>query len=125
VSTLLKIRQGQIYWFKGCEPLDGNEEKDRPVIVLSPNQLLKRPNSVLVVACTTHPRPRDIPRFEVPSRKILPATGLSKTCWAVPRWYLDVNPYRLTELRGVCPEPLFGQIFAATMKQMDEDQQKN
>ena len=57
----------------------------------------------MVIAGTTTPRPKDMPRFRIPSRQENQETGLSQTCWALPRWYLRINPYRLKELKGNCP----------------------
>src|SRR6185437_10296123 len=104
LSIQTSIRQGQIYWLDNCDPLDGDIEKDRPVIVLSTPQMLRSMNTVVVVACTTHPRKKDPTTFRVPSKSECTETGLPKACWAIPRWYLNVNRYRMTILKGKCPE---------------------
>jgi mRNA-degrading endonuclease toxin of MazEF toxin-antitoxin module len=122
VKQRTNIRQRQIYWLSNCEPLDGDHEKDRPVIVLASPESLRRQDSILVVACSTHPRRQDVPRFAVPSRHESEETGLPQTCWALPRWYLKINRFRLTELRGSCPEPLFAAILSAVLTQMEADE---
>lgn len=115
--ALRNLRQRQIYWLDDCEPLDGDADKDRPVIVLStPEMLRKAAEPVLIVACTTHPRRKDVPRFEIPMTS---ETGLRKKCWALPKWFLTINGYRLQQFKGNCPEPLFGDIFEAVMAAMD------
>jgi mRNA-degrading endonuclease toxin of MazEF toxin-antitoxin module len=124
VSTSTQIRQGQIYWLDDCEPLEGDTEKDRPVIVLSSPAMLRasKTDPVLVVACSTHPRKRDVPRFELPTRHEDSETGLPKKCWAIARWYLPINRFRLTTVTGKCPEPLFNESLIAVLAQMDADQ---
>jgi mRNA-degrading endonuclease toxin of MazEF toxin-antitoxin module len=117
-----RIRQAEIYWLDDCDPLDGDETKDRPVIVLSTGEMLRTQNFALVVACSTHPREQDQPRFHIPSRRQVPDTGLPVDCWALPRWYIRINPYRLTVTKGTCPEALFVRILSATLAQMDADE---
>ena len=95
---------------------------DRPVIVLASPELLRKQDIILVVACSTHPRKQDVPRFPVPSRHENEETGLPQECWALPRWYFSMNRFRLTELKGSCPEPLFATILEAVLKQMDADE---
>ncbi|HZK82047.1 MAG TPA: type II toxin-antitoxin system PemK/MazF family toxin [Humisphaera sp.] len=121
MKTRANIRQRQIYWLDQCEPLDGDEEKDRPVIVLAAPETLRAADFILVVACSTHPRERDIPRFEVPSRQQAEETGLPKNCWAIARWYLKINRFRLTQVKGTCPEPIFTPILKAVLEQIDLD----
>jgi mRNA-degrading endonuclease toxin of MazEF toxin-antitoxin module len=123
LSIPAKYRQRQIYWLDDCEPLDGDERKDRPVIVLSSPKALQTGEFPLIVACTTHPRARDMPRFAIPTRQENPETGLPVRCWAVPRWYLPINPFRLKTLKGTCPEALFADILKAVLDQMDKDDQ--
>ena len=76
LSIPSKIRQRQIYWLDDCEPLDGVDEKDRPVIVLATAEMLRGNGPVLIVACTTHPRRHDDRRFRIPSRHEASETGL-------------------------------------------------
>src|SRR5580704_4875288 len=114
----MPIRQRQIYWLQDCEPLDGVDEKDRPVIVLTNPAAMPRGDFPLIVACTTSPREKDVPRFEIPSRKVNADTGLPQTCWALPRWYLPINPFRLTVLKGNCPLEIFEPPLAATLAQI-------
>ncbi len=117
----LRVRQTQIYWLEDCDPLDGDAETDRPVIVLSTAEMLKSGRFARVVACSTHPRKRDVPRILIPDRRQEPATGLPRKCWALPRWYLQINPHRLRTLSGSCPEPLFAHVQSAVMAQVEAD----
>ena len=117
------IRQGQIYWLDKCDPLDGDHDKDRPIIVIASPEELRAEDFVLVVACSTHPRTQDVPRYAVPTRFEAIETGLPKPCWAIRRWYFRVNRFRLTDLKGVCPEPLFTTIASAVLDQIDIDSQ--
>jgi mRNA-degrading endonuclease toxin of MazEF toxin-antitoxin module len=118
-----RIRQGQIYWLDDCVPLDGNVDKSRPVVVISTPEQIKAGVVVLVAACTTHPRPKDPRRFKIVDRTVNPTTGLSKTCWALPRWYLLVNPFRLKTLAGNCPSDVLARLIAAVLVQVENDRQ--
>lgn len=116
-----KLRQRQIYWLDDCEPLDGDEEKRRPVIVISTPYMLTRSGPARVVACTTKPRERDRPRYRIPPRDEVYDTGLPRECWALPRWYLNVNQFRLNTFSGNCPATIFLPMWHATLAQMDSD----
>ncbi|HBS30115.1 MAG TPA: hypothetical protein DEB06_11865 [Phycisphaerales bacterium] len=99
------IRQGQVYWIDDFPPLDGDRSKRRPVIVISPPIVLRRPATlVLVVAVSTSPRPtpEDHELIELPHRGRDPTTtsGLNRPSWAVPRWLLPVERSRLVQLAG-------------------------
>ena len=109
------------YWLSDCEPLYGDAEKGRPIIVLSPPEELRTQDIIKVVACSTHPRKKDVPRFPVPSRDECVETGLPQKCWALPRWHLNINRFRLTDLKGNCPLPLFIQIFEAVLNQIESE----
>lgn len=63
-----------------------------------------------IVACTTHPRQQDPREYEIPQTH---DTGLRGQCWAIPRWYLFLNPQRLTEHAGNCPDELFDDLLLA------------
>jgi hypothetical protein len=125
LGFLDKIKQRQIYWLDNCVPLDGVDEKRRPVIVLSPPAHLCAKAEVLVVGCTCHPRDKDHPRFAIPSRHKAPETGLPQECWALPRWYLPINRFRLKDLAGKCPDASFDAIIKAVDEQMEHDAQEH
>lgn len=114
------IRQRQIYWLDDCDPLDGVDEKDRPVIIIETPDVLRHADMVEIVACSTHPRRQDKPRFKVPSRHTEPDTGLPDDCWALPRWYLKINRHRLKTLKGNCPLAIFEDIFEAVLDEKDK-----
>jgi mRNA-degrading endonuclease toxin of MazEF toxin-antitoxin module len=122
LAIFTNIRQRQIYWLNDCEPLDEDQEKDRPIIVLDSPSHLRTAGIIRVVACSTHPRKRDMQRILIPNRHVVPGTGLPKDCWAIPRWYLNINRFRLTDLKGTCPEQLFVKVLLAVEKQIATDE---
>lgn len=89
------IRQGAIYWLENCPPLDGQDTKRRPVIVITPSAILKNPTSILVVVAVSTKRSRGDRRDEVllPNRtqNRQTTTGLAEPCWAVVRWSLALR----------------------------------
>src|SRR5437773_7366102 len=48
-----RIRQGDIFWLDGCRPLRGDVAKRRPVIVITPDDLVETAPEILIIACTT------------------------------------------------------------------------
>lgn len=97
------VRQGSIYWLDGCAPLHGEIAKRRPVVVVSPPEAIKRfPQIVVVVACTSSPRPSDPSAIELPSRERTPQTktGLPKRTGAVSDWTVSVPPELLSDYIG-------------------------
>ena len=121
-KKLTNIRQRQIYWLDDCEPLDGDADKDRPIIVLATPESLAKDDIILVVACSTHPRKKDKNRILVPSRHTEPETGLPSDCWAIPRWYFEINRFRLKVLKGNCPLKLFVEVLKAAAAQQEQDE---
>jgi hypothetical protein len=124
LPILTNIRQRQIYWLDDCEPLDGDIEKDRPIIVWESPNALRTANIIKVLACSTHPRSEDKGCILIPSRHVEPETGLPKQCWAIPRWYLNINRFRLKDLKGNCPETLFVCILKAIHAQIAIDEKE-
>lgn len=118
---LTNIRQRQIYWLDDCEPLDGDDQKDRPVIVLASPESLAVDHIILIVACSTHPRVQDNPRILIPSRHSEPDTGLPDDCWALPRWHMKINRFRLRDLKGNCPTPLFVRVLTEVLAQVSKE----
>lgn len=115
-----RFNQADIYWLTDCDPLDDDNTKDRPVIVLQKLSFNRSSRPVLVVACSTRPRKNEMD-FRLPDRREDPRTGLSRECWAIPRWYLHVNPHRLNERSGRCPDELFNDLLEAVLDRMDSD----
>ena len=59
------IRLGSIYWLKNCEPLDDDNTKDRPVVVVDyPDSALDSEELIIVVACSTKKRDSEPDRFD-------------------------------------------------------------
>lgn len=116
------IRTGDIYWLDDCPPLEGNVAKRRPVIVVSPKDRLRDEILVLVVAVSSTALATESDRIQLPSLADQPQTrtGLSRTCWAVPRWYLVVQRDHLRERVGYVQGALLRRIIAAVAKRMQE-----
>jgi mRNA-degrading endonuclease toxin of MazEF toxin-antitoxin module len=97
-----RIRQGDIFWLDNCRPLHGDQNKRRPVVVISPTELIEKAPDVLVVACTSTVFASDKTAIELPSRERTPQakTGLGRRTWAVPAWILPVERHLLTDRIG-------------------------
>ena len=63
-----QMRQGDIFWLDGCRPLEGDVAKRRPVIVVTPAELLEAVPEVLVVACTSSVLTSDKTAIELPKQ---------------------------------------------------------
>jgi len=74
----------------------------RPVVVVSPTELVESRPDVIVVACTSSVLPSDKTAVELPSRERTPQTklGLSRRTWAIPRWLLPVRRELLVDYIG-------------------------
>jgi mRNA-degrading endonuclease toxin of MazEF toxin-antitoxin module len=97
-----RLRQGSIYWLYNCAPLDDENFKDRPVVIVDDPESLKTGEYVVVVACSTKNRKNEYDSVKLPDRGSMPQTrsGLPKACWAIPRWYFPVHRSRLVEYKG-------------------------
>lgn len=113
-----EIRQGSIYWLRNCEPLDDDNAKDRPVIVVDDPESLKVSDYVIVVACSTKKREAEYDQIQLPDRGSIPQTksGLDKLCWAIPRWRIPVHRDRLTEYKGHLTGKVLKSVVAAYMR---------
>ena len=109
-----RIRQGDIFWLDDCRPLHGDVAKRRPVIVISPNEVLESLPDVLAVACTSTIYPSDQTAIELPSRERTPQTrtGLNRRTWAVPQWLVTVERHLLVDY--------VGRISGATLRNVLE-----
>ena len=70
--------------------------------MVSPTAFIKRGDPIIVVACSTTIGEDEEDRIRMPTSADTPGckTGLTKPCWAVPRWFLAVAADRLTECIG-------------------------
>lgn len=109
------IRQGNVYWLKDCEPLDDDNVKDRPVVVVDDPISLKAGGPVIVVACSTKDRDSDTDGVRLPDLTTMPQTrsGLKKACWAIPRWHFPVERHRLSEYKGHLTGNVLKSVIAA------------
>ena len=113
-KKLRPIRQGSIYWLKDCDPLDDDNTKDRPVVVVEDAATLKISQFVMVIACTTKSRSSEYDQIQRPDRGSIPQTksGLDKVCWAILRWGMPVHRDRLVEYKG----HLTGKVLRAVIR---------
>jgi mRNA-degrading endonuclease toxin of MazEF toxin-antitoxin module len=84
----MRPKHGMIVWWDDCPPLDGDDEKRRPVIVVNPN-LGSEFLYVMPTSCTAGPRERDA--IPLPTQQDHQCTtGLPRPCCAIPRWFLKM-----------------------------------
>ena len=109
------LKQGSIWWLNDCPPLEGDRAKDRPVVVVSPNQILKAGGALVVVACSSTVLESDKTRIELPNLADTPQTktGLDRPTWVVPRWFLAVERERLRDYIGHLTGTLLKRVVAS------------
>jgi mRNA-degrading endonuclease toxin of MazEF toxin-antitoxin module len=109
---------GDIFWLDDCEPLHGDVAKRRPVVVVSPTQVIDEGPITLVVACTSTALPSDTTAIELPSRERTPQTrtGLSRRTWAIPAWLLPVEKRLLTDRIGFLSGATLRRLLDAVAK---------
>jgi mRNA-degrading endonuclease toxin of MazEF toxin-antitoxin module len=115
------IRLGSIYWLKNCDPLDDDNAKDRPVVVVDyPDSLLETAELIIVVACSTKNRHAEYDQIKLPDRVRIPQTksGLSRPTWAIPRWHLNVHRDRLNEYKGHLTGSVLKAVIEAYLKRV-------
>ena len=111
-----RIRQGDVYWLDPCPPLDDENEKDRPVVVVDDPKSLAAGGPVIVVACSRQFRKATDPdSVQLPDKGRIPQTksGLKQPCWAVPRWHFPVDRERLKEHKGHLTGSVLKAVVAA------------
>jgi mRNA-degrading endonuclease toxin of MazEF toxin-antitoxin module len=108
------IRQGNVYWLQDCEPLDDDNEKDRPVVVVDDPASLAAGGPVIVVACSTKDR-NEPDQVKLPDKSTEPQTksGLKKPSYAIPRWHFPVERERLDEYKGYLTGKVLRAVLAA------------
>ena len=109
------IRQGNVYWLQDCQPLDDDNEKDHPVVVVDDAKTIAAGGPVIVVVCSTKNRPSDPDGVKLPDTSTEPQTksGLKKPCWAVPRWHFAVERDRLNEYKGHLTGTVLRRVLTA------------
>jgi len=115
-----QIRQGSIYWLQNCPPLDDDNEKDRPVIVVDDPKTLKGGGPVIVIACSTKSRQSETDRIALPDKGAIPQTksGLNRPTWAIPRWFFPVERARLNEYKGHLTGSLLKAVIRAYLNRV-------
>src|SRR2546423_11555818 len=108
-----RIRQGDIFWLDDCPPLHGDVAKRRPVVVISPSDVIETQPSVLAVACTTSLLSSDKTAIELPSRERThqTKTGLTRRTWVGPRWLVPVERHLLMDYIGRITGPTLRRVL--------------
>jgi mRNA-degrading endonuclease toxin of MazEF toxin-antitoxin module len=121
------IRQGSIYLVRKCDPLDDDNVKDRPVIVVDDPICLKGGGPVVVVACSTKIRATDPDAVALPDRGRIPQTksGLAKPCWAIPRWRFVIERDRLDFYLGHLTGSVLRSVISAYLKRVSEESESS
>jgi mRNA-degrading endonuclease toxin of MazEF toxin-antitoxin module len=111
----LPIRTGHVYWLENCEPLDDENVKDRPVVVVDDPKSLAKGGRVVIVACSTKDRRSEPDKVKLPDRSTIPQTksGLKHPTWAIPRWHFPVERDRLREYKGHLTGNVLRQVLEA------------
>lgn len=116
------IRQGAIYWLDDCPPLEGDQQKRRPVVVIDSSEALRRNKpEVLVVAVSSTAMNADRVPLPTRDRDQRATSGLDRPSWAVPAWYLAVRRDHLRDHAGHVSGALLTRIVAAVVAAMERD----
>ena len=109
------IRQGNVYWLQNCQPLDDDNEKDHPVVLVDDPKTIAAGGPVIVAVCSTKNRASDPDGIKLPDRSTQPQTksGLKKPCWAIPRWHFAVERDRLDEYIGYLTGGVLHRVLRA------------
>jgi mRNA-degrading endonuclease toxin of MazEF toxin-antitoxin module len=106
-----EIRVGDIFWLENCPPLQGEQSKTRPVIVMSLSESDAELGGVLTVACTSSSYPDDTAVIELPSHPDgRVRSGLKKKTWVVLRWIVVVQREQLKKYVGYISGDVFDHI---------------
>ncbi len=100
-------------------PLEGENVKRRPVVVVStPEELRKASKPIVIMAISTSTLDPD--RIPLPNTQDNPNTksGLPHRCWAVPRWYLAIRSERLIDTAGYITGQKLREIVAAYEREL-------
>jgi len=129
VARNRKIRQGEIYWLDNCPALDGHAEKRRPIVVIGHIDPANRTGPVLVVGIshTASTPDRDPDLLRLPDRQQSPTvkTGLSRSSWAIPRWFLLVEPERFGDPCGHIKGKLLKRLVSAVLTRVKETEESS
>ena len=92
------------------------------MVVVTPTTEIKRGDPIVVVACSTTISASETDRIRLPTEADTPTcrTGLTKPCWAVPRWFLAVTPERLTNCVGHLSGKKLNEVFLAWCRRAAE-----
>jgi mRNA-degrading endonuclease toxin of MazEF toxin-antitoxin module len=94
--TRFEVKIGLIVWLDDCPPLDGINEKKRPVIVVRVLPGSSR-TAVIAVCVSTTSGHREPDSVALPNKAEQPQcrTGLPRPCHAIPRWFLAIDKERI------------------------------
>jgi hypothetical protein len=100
VQTPPRIRQGQIYWLSDCPPLDGDDIKTRPVVVVDDARSLEDGEVIVIVLGATSRGGGGGILLPHSGSQENCLTGLDRPTWVIPHWILLVERTALTNLAG-------------------------
>ena len=120
MTTHPTIRQGEIYFLEDCPPLEGDSAKTRPVIVVSPPDVLHdSTRKIVVVAISSSVVLGDGIPLPDKSRYQNTSTNLTRPSWAIPRWFLPIDRRKLIHRVGYIKGITLVRVLAAVRAEMD------
>jgi mRNA-degrading endonuclease toxin of MazEF toxin-antitoxin module len=116
------IVPGQVFWLDDCPPLDGQDVKRRPVVIIDDTDELRAGADPVIVVAITSTDCQDADRVDLPNTAEEPGstTGLPEPCCALPRWILQVERARLSDYAGYLPKVTLERLLDAVERRMDE-----
>jgi hypothetical protein len=95
------------------------------VVISSPEALRADADLIVVVAVSSTVLESEVDRVALPNRQETPQakSGLSRPCWAVPRWTLPIQRSRLSDRAGyISGKPLKELLLAVERRAAEMDE---
>jgi len=110
-----------IFWWDNCPPLDRDNEKRRPIIIVEPGFPSQAVAIVVCASCTAGRRETDSVKLPNKSDQPQCRTGLPRPCDAIPRWFLPIDHATLArcEFCGRLGGPALQKLLAAYLKRRE------
>lgn len=116
-------RRGQIFWVDAFPVLDGGQPKRRPVVLVIVPPAVADPAIAVVVAVSTTPgdvSANDFDKVPLPSSAThrQSTSGLTRPCWALPRWVGRVRVEKLGHCSGYVSGRTLDRIVLAVQTRL-------
>lgn len=108
-----RLQQGSIIWANVADP-QGRNAKDRPAVILTPNEEIEAGEALFVVIATSvFDEPLTEMQVKLPwHRNRHPKTGLYKPCVVLCDWLTELPKTSILDVGGVVPGGVLRDILS-------------